>query len=166
MNQIIRKLINEGNYSPAMKASLLFFAENTVATNCNNVLKSFNTDTNGIKAESLTVITDYIQCILDDNILETEEMNTLLALKRFFRIHEGDFLKFKRHEAIKQILSEQLRRIYLDNKVDKSEACMKVDLQALFGLSYDEFLSFEQEAVEEALKSGAELSNLDTFYRI
>ena len=166
MNQIICKLLNEGNYSPAMKAALKSFEENTVATNCNNVLKSFLTDSGGIKAESLTVITDYIQCVLEDNILETEEMSTLFALKRFFRIQEGDFLKFKRHKTIKQILSEQLKRIYLDNKVDKSEACMKVDLQALFGLSYDEFLSFEQEAVEEALKRGADLSNLDTFYRL
>ncbi|MBQ6725824.1 MAG: hypothetical protein IJQ89_04530 [Bacteroidales bacterium] len=93
-------------------------------------------------------------------------MKTLLAMKRFFRINEGDFLRYKRHDTIKQILSKQLKLIYLDNKVDKSEASMKVDLQSLFGLSYDEFLSFEQEAVEEALKNGANISDLDTFYKL
>ena len=43
---------------------------------------------------------------------------------------------------------------------------MKVDLQELFGLSYDQFLLFEQEAVEYALKQGADITNLDTFYRL
>ncbi len=166
MNQIISKLIESGEYSPAMQEALKSFVNDEVLTNCNIVLKQFNTDSNSIKSESLTVITDYIQSILEDNALDSEEMSTLLALKRFFRINEGDFLRYKRHETIKQILSKQLKLIYLDNKVDNSEASMKVDLQSLFGLSYDEFLKFEEEVVAESLKNGADLSDLDTFYRI
>lgn len=166
MNQIISKLLEHGEYSTAIQAALKAFCENETGTNCNTILKPFNADTNSVKSESLTVITDYIQCILEDNVLDSEEMKTLLALKRFFRINEGDFMRYKRHETIKQILSKQLNLIYLDNKVDKSEAGMKVDLQSLFGLSYDEFLAFEQEAVEEALKNGADISDLDTFYKL
>lgn len=45
------------------------------------------------------------------------------------------------------------------------EALMKVDLQELFGLSYDQFLKFEQNAVKQALENGAEIKNLDTFYK-
>lgn len=167
MNQkIISKLLENSEYSSAIKAALKAFCENRTETNCNAILKPFNADTNSVKSESLTAITDYIQFILEDNVLDSDEMKTLLAMKRFFRINEGDFLRYKRHDTIKQILSKQLKLIYLDNKVDKSEASMKVDLQSLFGLSYDEFLSFEQEAVEEALKKGANISDLDTFYKL
>ncbi len=81
-------------------------------------------------------------------------------------IKEGDFIEAHKEEGIENILRREFELIYKDKTVDKNEAAMKVDLQELFGLSYDQFLLFEQEAVEYALKQGADVTNLDTFYRL
>lgn len=62
-------------------------------------------------------------------------------------------------------VGQQLNLICQDNQVDMKEALMKVDLQELFGLSYDQFLKFEQNAVKQALENGAVIKNLDTFYK-
>ena len=75
-------------------------------------------------------------------------------------------LEAHKEEDIENILRREFELIYLDKNVDNDEAAMKVDLQELFGLSYDQFLLFEQEAVEYALKQGADVTNLDTFYRL
>ena len=48
--------------------------------------------------------------------------------------------------------------------MDNNEAMMKIDLQRLFDLSYDQYLAFEQRAVEEALSNGANIEDLDTCY--
>lgn len=62
-------------------------------------------------------------------------------------------------------VGQQLNLICQDNQVDMKESLMNVDLQELFGLSYDQFLKFEQNAVKQALENGAEIKNLDTFYK-
>ena len=53
-----------------------------------------------------------------------------------------------------------------DNKIDSQEALQKVNLQEIFGLSYDEFLSLNNEAAIEALEKGADLLDIDTFITI
>ena len=61
---------------------------------------------------------------------------------------------------------KQLEMMYFDNKIDSKEAEYKVRLQELFNLSYDQFLSFEKDAVKSALEKGAKISELDTYYKI
>ena len=59
----------------------------------------------------------------------------------------------------------QLHNIQSDNVVDKTEALMKVDLQEMFGLSYDQFLKIENEVSKESISKGAKPFDLDTFIK-
>lgn len=128
------------------------------------ILKEYHITADNLRWEAVDVIIDYVELILDDNTISSEEMNTLRMMKMFFHVQEGDFLKQHKEKQIEHILCRQLCLIYQDNKVDKDESLMKVDLQELFGLSYDQFLKFERKAIEQALKNGADIKNLDTFY--
>ena len=49
---------------------------------------------------------------------------------------------------------------------NRQEALQKVNLQEIFGLSYDEFLSLNNDAAMEALEEGADLADVDTFITI
>lgn len=78
-----------------------------------------------------------------------------------FDIEEGDFFKHRQHE-VQRVLSRQFGRLYADGMVDKGEAVHNVYLQEIFGLSYDQFDAFKAEAVNNALKQGADITDLDT----
>lgn len=148
MNQIL-KLFNCSRLSPLER---------------NGVLENNGVKLIDIRRESLDVIIGYAETALDDNILTEEEMNELRMLKRYLGIGDNDFLTYGREEAIKHILMRQLEFIVADKKVDSKEALMKTDLQELFGLSYDQFQVYEQEIVEDAIKNGANIEDLDVFY--
>ena len=95
------------------------------------------------KNEALKILILYIRLALNDNILSIEEKNNIKFLKLLFGIKDGDF---KDNESIytqvKNIINIQLQLIYLDDdSIDNSEALHKVDLQEVFGLSYDDFLN-------------------------
>ena len=95
------------------------------------------------KNEALKILILYIRLALNDNILSIEEKNNIKFLKLLFGIKDGDF---KDNESIytqvKNIINIQLQLIYLDDdSIDNSEALHKVDLQEIFGLSYDDFLN-------------------------
>lgn len=164
---MIDKLIIQGHYSEPLKKVLELFAQGVVSPIVlRETLKSYDVSLFDLHAEAIDVVVDFVNMILCDHIITKEEMNMLRRLKAFLHIKEGDFIKAHKENEIKDLLCREFELIYSDKVVDKSEAAMKVDLQELFGLSYDQFLSFEQEAVEYALKRGADISNLDTFYRL
>ncbi len=167
MNIIIRTLLEQHQYSDAMNAALRLFSDgNTSSIALKEKIKEYGSTIDKLRWEALDVIVDYIELILEDNILSTEEMKTLRLMKLYFRVQEGDFLKQHKEEQIEHVLYRQLELIYQDNHVDRRESLMKVELQELFGLSYDQFLKFEQKAVEDALKNGADIKDLDTFYKM
>ena len=118
-----------------------------------------------LKDQLVNVMFDYIDLCLEDDVLTQSEMLDFQNLQRFFKIQEGDFIRCHKEREIKQVLMEQLRKIQSDKVVDKAEALMKNDLQAMFGLSYDQFLAIENEVSKESIKNGANLSDLDTFIR-
>ena len=118
-----------------------------------------------LKDKLVDVLFDYINLCLEDDVLTQSEMQDFQTLQRFFRIQEGDFIRCHKEHEIKNVLTEQLRKIQSDNVVDKAEALMKNDLQAMFGLSYDQFLAIENEVSKESIKSGANLLDLDTFIK-
>lgn len=167
MNTIIQNLLERKSYSNAMNEALRLFADG----NTSPILLKQKINENGItqdtlRWEAVDVIIDYVELILEDNILSSEEMQILRMMKLYFRVKEGDFLKQHKDEIIEHILTRQLELIYRDKCVDIYESLMKVELQELFGLSYDQFLQFEQMAVEEALNNGADIGDLDTFYKL
>lgn len=167
MNIIIQNLLERHRYSDAMNAALRLFSDgNTSPIDLKKMISEYTTSSEKLRWEAVDVIIDYVELILEDNILSPDEMHTLRLMKLYFRVREGDFLKQHKEEQIEHILCRQLELIYQDKQVDSNESVMKVDLQELFGLSYDRFLQFEHMAVEQALKNGADIKDLDTFYRL
>ena len=167
MNTIIRDLLEKKNYSEHMQEVLrLFVHGNTPSFEIRETLKKRNVGVEDLHNEAINVIFDFVNLILDDHIITKQEMDELRKLKMILHIKEGDFIAAHKEEDIEKILHKEFKLIYSDKAVDKNEAAMKVDLQELFGLSYDQFLFFEQEVVEYALKQGADVTNLDTFYRL
>ena len=99
--------------------------------------------TKDFKDESLKILILYIRLALNDNILSVQEKNNIKFLKLLLEIKDGDFKNNKAiFEQVKNIVKVQLELIYMDDEnIDNSEALHKVDLQEVFGLSYDDFLT-------------------------
>ena len=98
---------------------------------------------NDFKSDALKILILYIRLALNDNILSIEEKNNIKFLKLLLGIKDGDFKNDKSiFNQVKNIINVQLQLIYLDDdSIDNGEALHKVDLQEVFGLSYDEFLN-------------------------
>ncbi len=118
-----------------------------------------------IKEELLDLLLVYINLILNDNVITENEAGNVKILKRVFKIREGDFYNY-RYEEVEEVLNRQFERIYSDNQIDTEEALLKVGLQELFNLSYDQFLDLVNEEVKAALYRGGNLSDLDTVFKL
>lgn len=118
-----------------------------------------------IKEELLDLLIVYINLILNDNAITENEARDLKILKRVFKIKEGDFYNHRKHE-IKEVLNRQFERIYSDNRIDEEEALLKVGLQELFDLSYDQFIELVNFEVKAALYRGGDLYDLDTVFKL
>lgn len=164
LKNIIAKMIESGNYSPRINGILNLVVEGKMnSIELNNYLTQQCISINDIKLESLQVILDYANMCLEDNLLTEQEMYGIQMLKLFLRVKEGDFLKYGKEQDVKEILTWQLRKMYNDDKIDNQEALMKNDLQSLFDLGYDQFLSIVNEVAQESLNRGANIKDLDTF---
>lgn len=128
------------------------------------ILKEYNTNVNKIKDQVLNMILSYTSIILKDNWITEFEAATVKFLKRFFHIEEGDFYN-KRYIAVEDVLSKQFEYMYLNNKIDSNEALLKVELQSVFDLSYDQFLQLSKRAVLKAIERGADVMELDTYIK-
>lgn len=116
-----------------------------------------------LKEYTLDIIIDYSLLLLEDDVLTEEEVNNIRLLKIYLGIEDGDFYRNGKQKDVKQILTTQLSKLYADNIIDAKEVLMKGDLQALYGLSFDEFEAIVKEIAKEAIERGAEVKNLDTF---
>jgi len=98
------------------------------------------------KENALNLIIHYIYSSLNDNALSKTEKANIRFLKLVLEVKEGDFMRNKEIKAeVTDIMKIQLRLLYIDDdKIDKQEALHKVDLQEIFGLSYDEFSVFDK----------------------
>lgn len=166
MEKMIDNLLIKHKYSEPMTFVLqLFLEERPNIILLNGKLKKFGLTMNDLRVESLQVVMDYVEDILEDDVITQSEKDNLHMLKKYLQIQEGDFLKYHKEHEIQEIIYLQMQNILSDLTVDKNEAMMKTDLQKLFDLSYDQFLNFERKAIEEALKKGANIKDLDTFYK-
>lgn len=68
-------------------------------------------------------------------------------------------MQFYSHN-VREMVRYQLSRIYSDNRINPDEALLKVDLQEIFDLSFDEMNDLAETFVEEALSKGADLKEL------
>jgi len=132
--------------------------------NLDSILNEYNIrKIEDIKDEILDMLLAYINFILNDNIITEKEAGNFKLLKRFFKIKEGNFYH-SRYKAIKEILNNQFKNIYSDNQIDLQEALLKVSLQELFDLSYDQFLEIANKEAKAALQRGADFNQLDTVF--
>lgn len=165
--KFIEKEISLRNFSPAMVVALRLVKENRFdPITLKKCVGEFGLDVLDIKSESLLFYVDYARHILIDDHVDENEMITAKRLKLLFKIHEGDFFEGDFKNLIKAIIQEQSEKFYCDNIVDDRESIAKVHLQELFDLSYDQYLEMEHEAVESALKRGANSHDLDTYYKL
>lgn len=125
-----------------------------------SLAKYRNQDADRIKIESIDFMLGYAHYILEDSAITEMEAYDFSALKRVFRIKEGEFLQYRSFQ-VREILKKEFIRIYSDHFVDRKEELQKVNLQALFDLSYDQFEEMKKDEVINALLNGANPSDLD-----
>lgn len=133
--------------------------DDTTTQNLNTVLPA-ESEIRTIKNEALEYLIAYAVFILKDDVITEEELFDFTALKRVFRIDEGDFIKFKSVEVL-EILKQQFLRMYSDHIIDRKEAIANVKLQIMFDLSFDEYEKLKQDEVIAALIQGADPGDLD-----
>ena len=116
-----------------------------------------------IKGQTMDVILDYAELILEDDYLSAVEIQNIRILRNFFCIEDGEFLEYGKRGRVESILIEQLEKLYADNKIDKEEMLHKSELQGLFGLGYDDYQEIVNKVAIEAYSRGADIRNLDTY---
>jgi len=117
------------------------------------------------KEKSIKLILFYIRVALKDNLVTDEEIKNIRFLKLLLNIEEGDFTKDKSiSNEVSKIIRTQIHLMYQDdNKIDTQESLHKVNLQEVFGLNYDEFLSLNNNAAIDAIERGADWLEMDTY---
>jgi hypothetical protein len=144
----------------------LVYSDELDGVSLSKILKHFQIkQVDDIKDEILDMLLVYINFVLKDCAVTENEAGNVKLLKRFFKIKEGDFYNL-RYDEVSNVLHHQLECIYLDNRIDESEALYKVSLQELFDLGYDQFLEFANEHDKAALQRGADLNDLDTVFKL
>jgi hypothetical protein len=118
------------------------------------------------KINSLKLIVATAKVSLKDNIISEDEIKSIRFLKLLLDIKEGDFMKDNAiAKEVSIIIKNQVELMFSnDEKIDTNESIQKVNLQEIFGLSYDEFAEITNEAAIAAWDRGSDLINLDTYF--
>lgn len=110
--------------------------------------------------DALNAILDYVDIILEDNILTEDEWTSVRWMRVYLNVTEKDFRKSKFEERIRHIVIEQLRKLYADNLIERQEAIMQSEMQGLFGLSSRQFSRYVEEIMQVAINNGANKNDL------
>jgi len=118
------------------------------------------------KINSLKLIVATAKVSLKDSIISEDEIKSIRFLKLLLDIKEGDFMKDNAiAKEVSIIIKNQVELMFSnDEKIDTNESIQKVNLQEIFGLSYDEFAEITNEAAIAAWDRGSDLINLDTYF--
>jgi hypothetical protein len=123
----------------------------------------FNTNNSIAKVNFLHFIFEYVRIALRDDILSSEEKEVIGYFKRIFKIIPGDFM-FHTNEQVENVIKYQLSQMYSDNNITSEEALLKIDLQELFDLSFDQMNEYSKSEATTSLKQGADIGDLDVFF--
>lgn len=63
-----------------------------------------------------------------------------------------------------KVIGYQLSKIYADNFVTPEEALLKIDMQELFDLSFDQMNEYAKKEAIASIQQGADTENLDVFF--
>jgi hypothetical protein len=123
----------------------------------------FDTNYSIAKVDFLHFIFEYIRIALKDDILSTEEKEVIGFFKRIFKIIPGDFI-FHTKNQVENVIKYQLSKMYDDNYITPEESLLKIDLQELFDLSFDQMNEYSKSEATVSLKQGADIEDLDVFF--
>ena len=127
------------------------------------ILKRKSVNYSIAKVDFLHLIIEYIKNILEDDILTVTEKENVKFLKVMFRIQQGDFYYHNKAD-IEATIASQLSRIYQDNYISDEEALLKVDLQEIFDLSFDQMNDYAKVEAAISIQKGADPKSLDVFF--
>lgn len=102
------------------------------------------------KPHFVEFVLDGVRTTLQDHALSAGEVHVVRHVCRVLRIREGE-LHEHRHELVIRILARELELLLADDHIDPNEALHKVKVQEVLGLSYDEFVDFTRDKVEQVL---------------
>jgi len=162
LKEVFSRINEESNDEFVKELSEIMTTGNIFRSQIDLILEKYSIDYVKDKGKILDTLLRYMEIVLEDDILTQEELFCIKQFKRIFKIKEGDFYE-NRSTKIVRIMIAQLYKIYIDKKVDKTEALHKVSLQDLFDLNYDQFNEFDLLEVENVLNTGANIADLDTF---
>jgi hypothetical protein len=129
----------------------------------NEILYKYNVNASMAKVDFLHLIFEYIKLSLEDELLTNEERDHIKYLKKLFQIQPGDF-QLHNHLQLEKVIAFQLSKIYEDNFVTPQEALLKVDLQELFDLSFDQMNDYSKKEAILSIQKGAVVEDLDVFF--
>lgn len=171
LKKIFGHILNSKELENSLMDVAQVIAEKGISSTRNDCLKALKiygiNDIKKFKKSSIKLLIFYIKIVLNDNLISTQELNNIRFLKLLFGINEGDMIRDKSiSPEISKILETQIDLIYKDDEVTSDEAIHKVNLQEVFGLSYDEFLSLTSKAALDSLERTDDWIKIDTFINV
>jgi hypothetical protein len=112
------------------------------------------------KVDFLNITIEYIKLIIEQNAVTEENVENVQLLKILFQIKPGDFFIHKKNE-IENLIKYQLAKIYDDNLVSPDEAILKVEIQQLFDLSFDQMNNYAKSEAVGIIQRGIDPRDLD-----
>lgn len=128
-----------------------------------DIVTVYHIENSVAKVDFLHLILEYTHRVLQDDILNENEKNNIKYLKVLFRIEPGDFYRHVK-EGVEKIIMIQLYKIYKDDLVSNTEALLKVDLQEIFDLDFDQMNEYSKSEAAISLRKGADIRDLDVFF--
>ncbi len=128
-----------------------------------NYLTEYNVNKSLAKVDFIHLIFEYIKVALEDNVLTVEEREDVKYLKQIFSIQPGE-IYFHSKANVESTIACQMTRIYEDSYVTEEEALLKVDLQEVFDISFDQMNEFAKIEAGISIQKGADPKNLDIFF--
>jgi DnaJ-domain-containing protein 1 len=114
------------------------------------VVKQLGGSLSSFKDDLVDLLIFYIEFCLRDHHLSSTEKLSIRHLKILFGIKETDLYSLK-GEKVKELIVIEIKRLLSHQKVDQVKSLYQVDLQEVFGLSYDRFLELTKEPIEEVV---------------
>lgn len=127
------------------------------------VLQKNNINHSVAKVDFLHLFIEYIKIALEDDILTKEERDNINYLKQIFQIHPSDFHLYAKVQT-ERIIFDQLSKIYQDNLITQEEALLKIEIQEIFDLSFDQMNDYSKSEAARSIKQGADPKDLDIFF--
>lgn len=128
-----------------------------------NILENYNVEYESAKGEFLDIILSYAMIIVKDSFISASESSDIKYLKDLFKINKGDFFVLE-NQQIKEIIQQQLYKLYIDNSIETHEALFRSELQDLFDLTDDQMALFVSPMAYDALERGADSNHLKSVF--